>query len=494
MLTSTNDFQRALVFQGGGSLGAYEAGAYKAFYELITERDKNLGRKDKPLFDIVAGTSIGAMNASVLVSYVKERKTWAGSAERLIEFWEHIATESVVDKIPGFTQWWDYWHYLNNVVASSESARRYYNTKQFIVKGVPNVFKPSHTLTDKTFLDPSNMWYLYSNEPLKQSLEKFAKFPIATSYERKEPRLLLVAVDVQEGSTVVFDSYEKEDGSRKTEYGRYGSEFAHDRNGNDEGFEHVIRYNNGIEVEFVIASGSVPVNYDYTKLLVENYSTEHKIKNENEDKKKSESRKTVNKKVRYFWDGGIIANTPLREVILEQRKYWHYVKKSEVPLLRSFIINVHPIKQEYLPANYDGVVDRKNDLTYHDRTLFDERMAIMVTDYVNIIKNLIKLAEDNKISKALVDKVLQQQALTRNFMTGKHFAYADLVQYMVSVDLVVRIERKNDKHTIANKTLDFSNTTILQLIKDGYEEALEQGTKIIQQWSSEQHQSAQFLD
>jgi hypothetical protein len=121
-------------------------------------------------------------------------------------------------------------------------------------------------------------------------------------------------------------------------------------------------------------------------------------------------------------------------------------------------------------------------------------MAIMVTDYVNIIKNLIKLGEDNKISKALVDKVLQQQALTKNFMTGKHFTYTDLVQYMVSVDLVVRIERKNDKHTIANKTFDFSNTTILQLIKDGYEEALEQGTKIIQQWSSEQHQSAQFLD
>jgi NTE family protein len=212
-LKSTNDFQRALVFQGGGSLGAYEAGAYKALYQLLSERDKNIGRKDKPLFDIVAGTSIGSMNASILVSYVKERKTWAGSAERLIEFWEHIATESVVDKIPGFTQWWDNCHYLNKVVATSESARRYYNTKQFILKGVPNVFKPSQTLVDRRFLDPSNMWYLYSNEPLKQSLEKFAKFPIATSYEKKEPRLLLVAVDVQEGSTVVFDSYEKEDGS-----------------------------------------------------------------------------------------------------------------------------------------------------------------------------------------------------------------------------------------------------------------------------------------
>ena len=482
MLTSTNDFQRALVFQGGGSLGAYEAGAYKAFYELASERDKIIGREDKPLFDIVAGTSIGAMNASVLVSYVKEKKTWRGSAERLIEFWEHLATESVVDKMPGFTQWWDYWHYLYNVVATSESARRYYNTKQFILKGVPNVFKPSQTFTDKTFLDPSNVWYLYSNGPLKQSLEKFAKFPIATSYEKNEPRLLLVAVDVQEGSTVVFDSYEKADGSRKTEYGRYDMEFAHDGN---EGFEHVIRYNNGIEVDYVLASGSVPVNYDYTKLMVEDYSNKHKIKSENEDKKKNQGRKTINKKARYFWDGGIIANTPLREAVMEHRRYWHYVRKSEPPLIRAFIINVHPIKQEYLPANYDGVVDRKNDLTYHDRTLFDERMAIMITDYVNIIRNLIKLTEDTKIKKTLVDNILQQQALSRNFMTGKHFTYADLIQGMVSVDLVVRVERKNDIHTIANKTFDFSKTTIRQLIKDGYEEALDQGTKILQQWISE---------
>jgi NTE family protein len=483
-LKSTNDFQRTLVFQGGGSLGAYEAGAYKAFYELASERDKNIGRKDKPLFDIVAGTSIGAMNASVLVSYVKEKKTWRGSAERLIEFWEHLATESLVDKVPGFTQWWDYSHYLNNVIATSESARRYYNTKQFIFYGVPNVFKPSQTLRDKTFLDPSNVWYLYSNEPLKQSLEKFAKFPIATSYEKNEPRLLLVAVDVQEGSTVVFDSYEKADGSRKTEYGRYGQEFAH--NGN-EGFEHVIRYNNGIEVEFVLASGSVPVNYDYTKLMVENHSNKHKTKSENEDKKKSRSTKTVNKKERYFWDGGIIANTPLREAVLEHRRYWHFVRKSEVPLLRAFIINVHPIKQEYLPTNYDGVVDRKNDLTYHDRTLFDEKMVVMITDYVSIIKSLIKLAKDNKIRKNLVDNILQQQALSRNFMTGKQGTYADLIENMVSVDLVVRVERKNDIHTISNKTFDFSTTTIQQLIKDGYEEAMDQGTKILRQRDLERH-------
>ena len=58
---------------------------------------------------------------------------------------------------------------------------------------------------------------------------------------------------------------------------------------------------------------------------------------------------------------------------------------------------------------------------------------------------------------------------------------------MVSVDLVIRVERKNDIHTIANKTFDFSIDTIQQLIKDGYEETLDQGTKIIRQQDSERN-------
>lgn len=467
-MNTTSRFQRALVFQGGGSLGAYEAGVYKATYELLSERDIKLGREGKPLFHIVAGTSIGAMNAAVLVSYVKENKSWQGSADRLIEFWEYMATESFIDIIPGFNEWWNYWHYFNKDLASSESARRYYGTKEFMLRGVPKVFGLSKTLEDKRFLDPVNTRYLYSNEPLKRSLEKFAKFPIATSYQNNEPRLLLVSVDVQEGSTVVFDSYEKEDGTRKTEYGRYGPEFA--RGPNDrEGYEHVISHIDGIEVDFVLASGSVPVNYDYTKLGVED----------------SNGRRGTTKKVRYFWDGGIIANTPLREAVIEHRRYWDSVRKSEVPPLRVFIVNVHPIKQDSLPVDYDALVDRKNDLTYHDRTLFDERMAIMITDYVNIVNSLIKLAEENKVKKALVDNILEQKADTRHFSTGQRFKYADLVENMVSVEQVIRIERQNDVHTIANKTFDFSSTTIRQLMRDGYEETLEQETRILQVWDSE---------
>ena len=102
------------------------------------------------------------------------------------------------------------------------------HTKEFIIRGVPNVFRPKIPKADDRFFDPSNTWYTFDNEPLKQSLEKFAKFPISTSFENNEPRLLLVAIDIQQGVPVVFDSDEKEDGTRKSEYGRRYSELEKD--------------------------------------------------------------------------------------------------------------------------------------------------------------------------------------------------------------------------------------------------------------------------
>jgi hypothetical protein len=44
---------------------------------------------------------------------------------------------------------------------------------------------------------------------LQKSIEDFVKFPIATNYEKREPRLLVVSVDATEGIPVTFDSYEK---------------------------------------------------------------------------------------------------------------------------------------------------------------------------------------------------------------------------------------------------------------------------------------------
>ena len=254
-----------MVLQGGGSLGAYEAGAYEALYGWLSKRDKEEGKQKNITFDIIAGTSIGAMNAAVLTSYVVENDTYEGSAERLIEFWKYLSKQSMVDTNPWFKIWWDTLHSINNAFATGEAARRYYSAREFAMSGVPNVFSPVIPMLDSKFLDLyGNTWYRFSNEPLKRSLEKFAKFPIATSHQDNQPRLLLVSVDVADGVSVTFDSYPKEDGSRKTEYGKYMKQ-----DGREIGFEHVIKYDEGITSDHVMASGSYPVNFDYASLEVE---------------------------------------------------------------------------------------------------------------------------------------------------------------------------------------------------------------------------------
>ncbi|MGB8035022.1 MAG: patatin-like phospholipase family protein [Nitrososphaeraceae archaeon] len=481
-----SSIHRALVFQGGGSLGAYEAGAYKDINEELSRYLKKEGMGDELIFHIVSGTSIGAINAAILVSYVKENKTWEGSGEKLVEFWEYLSTQSWVDNIPYFTKYWDSWCTLDRRIASGESARRYYSTKEFIFNGVPKVFLPKRPSPDNRFFDPSNTWYVYDNKPLKESLEKFARFPISTSFENGEPRLLLVAVDIQEATPVVFDSYEKEDGTRKSEYGRYGRvKFDDSANISEdhEGFEHVIRYEDGIKSDFVLASCSVPVNYDYTRLNVETRTMimEGPGGNTNVLDKNPSSSSNVKNSVRFFWDGGLLANTPLRQTILAHRYYWQRVRKEEdnIPKLRFGIINLHPLKQEYLPSDYDGVVDRKNDIIYHDRTEFDETVAVLMSDFMTLAQALVKLAEENGASKEALQKILNEKTKGVFFITRKQGRYEDLLKGKVDVDFVARLERRNDSHTISNKTFDFTKNTIRQLIQDGYRETKEQMKEVV---------------
>jgi NTE family protein len=91
--------QRALVLQGGGALGAYEAGVFKALCEDLAPKNEN--NNSRMLFDIVAGTSIGAVNAAIIVgtvlSYKRDRPQtsqtdiWRHSVEELEKFWSEIS-------------------------------------------------------------------------------------------------------------------------------------------------------------------------------------------------------------------------------------------------------------------------------------------------------------------------------------------------------------------------------------------------------------------
>lgn len=92
MSASSNDNvvpkkQRALVLAGGGALGAYQAGAIKVLCNNLTEQDKKNGEHNGLLFDVIAGTSIGAMNGAVLVSQFLRTGSWKDAAKSLIDFW-----------------------------------------------------------------------------------------------------------------------------------------------------------------------------------------------------------------------------------------------------------------------------------------------------------------------------------------------------------------------------------------------------------------------
>jgi NTE family protein len=468
--------ERALVLQGGGSLGAYEAGAYKALYEWLSKKDKEERKETSSTFDIIAGTSIGAMNAAVLTSYVVENNTYEGSAERLVEFWKYLSKESLVDTNPWFKIWWDTLHSINNRFATAEAARRYYSAREFAIMGVPNVFSPVIPIFDKKFLDLyGNTWYRFSNEPLKRSLEKFAKFPIATSHEDNQPRLILVAVDVADGVSVAFDSYAKEDGSRKTEYGKYV-----EQDGKEIGFEHVVTYNEGITVDHVMASGTFPVNFDYVSLKVESYVANHKVQKLRNKKisKETISRETTvpihyQKERRYFWDGGLMTNTPVTQLVLLHRNYWYKIRgvKETAPTLGICVINVHPTKQLDIPTDHDGVVNRNNDITFSDRSHKDEEALLLISDYVDFIRDLIKIAKDNGVKDDVINELLKRKTKYHGHRL-KPRQYREIIEGIFDIAEIIRIERNNDENTISDKTFDFSTGTITQLLKNGYDDTM----------------------
>ena len=470
--------ERALVFQGGGSLGAYEAGAYKALYEFLSKKDETEGKEKRSTFDIIAGTSIGAMNAAVLTSYVAENGTYEGSAEKLIDFWKYLSSNSMVDANPWFRPWWDYFQSINRFAGSSEAIRRYYSAKEFAMFGVPNVFSPLTPIFDYKFFDLYNTWFRFSNEPLKRSLEKYAKFPIATSHEKSQPRLLLLSVDVADGLPVIFDSYPQEDGSRKTEYGKY----IRTQDKMEIGFEHVIRYDQGITSDHVMASGSYPVNFDYASLEVESYDpikSDAVLKNEINNRSSTSnnhvtiSNKQYKKEKRSFWDGGLMTNTPLSQLLFYHRKYWYKVRglKEKVPSLAVCVVNVHPSKQAQIPADHDGVVNRNNDITFSDRSQRDEEVILLISDYVELVRDLIKTAKDNGVKDEVIQGLLNQQTKYHGQLL-KPRRYLDIVEGRFDIDRIIRIERRNDEDTISDKTFDFSCGTINKLLNDGYEDTL----------------------
>jgi NTE family protein len=472
------NFQRALVFQGGGALGAYEAGTYQQMYKKVSKEST-----DGRLFDIVAGTSIGAINSSVLVGHYLKNKSWEGSAEKLLEFWEGLMCPTVADslfnRVSPVRISWDYFRMFNHEIADAESARRFWSIFEFAFspRGVANMYKSIPYMGSK-FLNPFTdflPWWRYDYTPLRDYLSKFIDFPIKTSLEKGQPRLLLTSVDIQDfTSPVVFDSYEKLHDvpvKRSAVIERKGKESSGSNGGGNWYSEygnsdtrHIVFYD-GIGPDQVLASALGKYAIDHPHIEDSNTGT-----------------------IRQLWDGGYLSNTPLRELLTAHKTYWmEYLREgrksskreeggtgggdevmiTQTPELEVYIVNLHPLTPKDIPKDKDLIDDRESDIFFHDRTTYDEQVAYAFTDFVNMTRDLIELARSNGLSRK-VDEILEKKAKTiARVGEYKFTTNRDLFLGKPRISKVWRIDRLESADATFGKVTDFTPSTIRKLIQAG---------------------------
>jgi NTE family protein len=161
---------KALVLQGGGALGAYQAGVYEALIDC----DKQL--------DWVAGVSIGAINAAIIAGNAPEQRV-----AKLAEFWQ-LVSSGPGQSLP--VSWGD------------RTVMNQWSAASAMWMGIPGFFKPR--------LDPSLLLggaapvlSYYDTSPLKATLERLVDFD---RINHREMRLSVGAVDVRSGNSVYFDN------------------------------------------------------------------------------------------------------------------------------------------------------------------------------------------------------------------------------------------------------------------------------------------------
>ena len=173
----------ALVLQGGGALGAYQAGVYEGLHEA--------GIRPNWL----AGISIGALNAAVIAGTPESDRV-----ERLRSFWETIcgvpvdwpAAPDLMSNLPFAMSF--------RPVQNSAAAMR------ALLAGQNGFFKPRFP---PPFLspftgDPATSYY--DTAPLKATLERLVDFDRLNS---GETRVSVGAVNVRTGNLVYFDNAER---------------------------------------------------------------------------------------------------------------------------------------------------------------------------------------------------------------------------------------------------------------------------------------------
>lgn len=279
----------ALVLQGGGALGAYQAGVYQALHERGIEPDW------------VSGVSIGAINAAIIAGNPPRKRL-----ERLQEFWHRITDRKI-------------WHYTpdGDVFRKARNATSNWMT---VVQGQPGFFTPRNPNPWLSLTGAQTATSYYDTAPLKETLLDLVDFSLIND---QSIRFSVGAVNVLSGNFVYFDSA-----------------------------------NELIEPEHIMASGALPPALPMVKIGTD-----------------------------YFWDGGIVSNTPLQHLLAHEDRLNTLV----------FQVDLFSARGD-LPRDIQDVMGRHKDIMYSSRTRYNTDVYRRIHSWKTRLAHALKKIPDAQCS------------------------------------------------------------------------------------------------
>ncbi|AUT62340.1 patatin-like phospholipase family protein [Paraburkholderia terrae] len=301
----------ALVLQGGGALGSYQAGVIEGLAEAKVE----------PHW--IAGVSIGALNTAIIAGNAPENRVAA-----LRGFWNAICHPlDWVGSVSAWTLPGLGLHDLSRKWASMWAAGR------ALTEGQPGFFAPRFPLPMAGLgkLDPSRVSY-YDTAALRATLLQYADFDRIND---GAIRVSVGAVNVRTGNLTYFDN-------RKMR----------------------------LEPEHFMASGALPPGFPAVEIDGE-----------------------------YYWDGGLVSNTPLTEVL----------RDSDHKDTLVFQVDLWSARGN-APGDFPDISERAKDIQYSSRTRAITNMLAERQKHARFIKELLEHVPTSVLKADPLFRLAQQAA------------------------------------------------------------------------------------
>jgi NTE family protein len=339
--------ENVLILQGGGSLGAFGCGVFKA----LAKRNIKI--------DIVAGTSIGAVNAAIIAGSKDE-----DSAEQLLEqFWLELSNgfvdlynnpATIASSYSSFTYpffpalveqlvdyLYNYYPYpffgrRGGEIQGQEYPRSVSRNQKSRIKQVKSFYssaifgndkmfkprwKPEYAISDPEYFTPEKWTYLYDHSPLARTLDRYIDYAKLNPNGKPNARLIITATNVLTAEPLIFDSSKQQ-----------------------------------ITPKHILGASGYP-SYNFPWVEVERGV--------------------------YAWDGSLLSNTPLREAI----------DASPVNDKRIFLVENYPKRIDVLPRDLPEVHHRARDIMFSDKTEHNVNMSKVITRYLEYIEELYQIVE-----------------------------------------------------------------------------------------------------